>query len=384
MGVQTDSLTKATIHLGHITHNLKLFQALVGARPMWPAIKANAYGHGMQIVARHLIDSGYGTLCVAHIGEALELIDAGIKARYLLLSATLPEHSEWIVKNRCEPALCTYEMLEALAWDTKRLSIPVSVHLMVDTGMGRIGLQPEAVPAFLERCRAFPLIKVRGLMSHFPCADEADKHLSRVEIGRFKSLIEASQTHGIEFRHMANSAAILDLPESYFDAVRPGIAIYGLRPSWDISNPIVEELKPVLEWKTRITFLKEVPTGTGLSYGHAFHTRRPSLIATLPVGYGDGLSRNLSNNLEMLVRGVRCPQVGRITMDQTLIDVTTLRGQVELGDEVVIIGRQGNVEVTADELAARLGTINYEIVTAISQRVQRVIVKESAPSRSAN
>ena len=174
---------------------------------------------------------------------------------------------------------------------------------------------------------------------------------------------------------MANSAAIFDLPGSYFDVVRPGISIYGLRPSWEIANPRVEELKPVLEWKTQITFLKEVPAGTGLSYGHTFHTKQPSLIATLPVGYGDGLNRNLSNNFDLLVRGVRCPQVGRITMDQTLIDVTALRGCVELGEEVVIMGRKGKEEVTADELANKLGTINYEIVSTITRRIPRVIVE---------
>ena len=150
--------------------------------------------------------------------------------------------------------------------------------------------------------------------------------------------------------------------------------MYGLRPSSEIENPRVDELQPVLEWKTRVTFLKEVPTGTGLSYGHAFHTKRPSLIATVPAGYADGLSRNLSNRCDLLIRGVRCPQVGRITMDMTLIDVTELRGKIELGDEVVIIGRQGAEEVTADELAGKLGTINYEIVTCISHRVPRVTV----------
>lgn len=173
---------------------------------------------------------------------------------------------------------------------------------------------------------------------------------------------------------MANSAAIFDLPGAGFDAVRPGIAIYGLPPSREIVNPRVAELRPVLEWKTRITFLKEVAAGTGLSYGHRFHTQRASLIATLPVGYGDGLSRSLTNNLEVLVHGVRCPQVGCITMDQSLVDVTLLRGKVALGDEVVLIGRQGDEEVTADELAERLGTINYEIVTGIAQRVPRVEV----------
>ena len=174
---------------------------------------------------------------------------------------------------------------------------------------------------------------------------------------------------------MANSAAVFDLPESHFDAVRPGIAIYGLRPSAEIQNRRARDLEPVLEWKTRITFLKEVPAGFGLSYGHAFHTQRPSLIATVPVGYADGLRRSLSNNLEVLVRGMRCPQVGRITMDMSLIDVTALRGEVALGDEVVLIGRQGTEDLTADQMAAKLGTINYEVVSAISHRVPRVAVE---------
>ncbi|UCH48994.1 MAG: alanine racemase [Betaproteobacteria bacterium] len=371
------SLTKALIHLDHLTHNLELLQGLVGERPMWPAIKANAYGHGVDVVARHLVGLGYQTLCVAHVTEAIELIEAGIDATYLLLSASAPEHSESIVSHGCEPVVCTHEMLEALATAAQRLSTSVAIHLKVDTGMGRIGIQPDEVPAFLHRCSALPRVQVRSLMSHFCCADETDKTLSNQAIERFQQLVSEARASGINSFHMANSAAIFDLPASYFDVVRPGIAIYGLRPSWEISNPLVEELKPVLEWRTQITFLKEVPAGIGLSYGHTFHTERPSLIATLPVGYGDGLHRGLSNKCEMLVRGVRCPQVGRITMDQTLIDVTALRGQIGLGEEVVIIGGQGDEVITADELADKLGTINYEIVTAILERVQREIVTGS-------
>jgi alanine racemase len=200
--------------------------------------------------------------------------------------------------------------------------------------------------------------------------------LSLQQIEKFQHIREMTGVFGIEDYHMANSAGIFDLPGSYFDSVRPGIAIYGLPPSKEILNHRVHELKPVLAWKTQVTFLKEVPAHTGLSYGHAFHTRRPSLIATVPVGYGDGLSRNLSNNMEMLVQGVRCPQVGRITMDQSLLDVTQLRGKVKQGDEVVIIGQQGKEMIIADELATKLGTINYEVVTSIAQRVHRVIVAE--------
>ncbi len=373
------NLTKAFIHLDRLTHNVRLLKQLVGKRPLWPAIKANAYGHGIEAVARHLVGLGYHTLCVAEVYEAIVLLEAGVRARFLLLSATRPEHSEAIVEYECEPVVCTAEMLDALAREAQKRGRQVSVHIAIDTGMGRVGIYPAEVPAFIERARALPSLRVRGLMSHFPCADQADKAPSLEEIAQFRRVIETTRGRNIEdieVRHMANSAAIFDLPDAYFDAVRPGIAIYGLRPSWEIANPRVMELKPVLEWKTQVTFLKEVPAGTGLSYGHAFHTTQPSLIATVPVGYGDGLSRNLSNNFEALVGGVRCPQVGRITMDQCLIDVTALRGQVELGDEVVIIGRQGKEEVTADELAEKLGTINYEIVTAISQRVPRVVVAD--------
>jgi alanine racemase len=268
-------------------------------------------------------------------------------------------------------------MVEALARAARKAGKRIAVHLKVDTGMGRIGVRPEDVLAFLERCRAFPSLQVRGLMSHFPRAEEKEKTYSLEQLERFRCVIAATKAYGIEVRHMANSAAILDLPDAHFDAARPGIALYGLSPSQEIINPLVQELKPVLEWKTRVTFLKEVPAGTGLSYGHAFHTTRQSLIATIPVGYAEGLRRQLSNKIELLVRGVRCPQVGRITMDMSLIDVSALRGQVAIGDEVAIIGRQGVEEITADELATKLGTINYEVVSAISQRIPRVAVEET-------
>jgi alanine racemase len=367
-------LTKAYIHLDHLTDNLRLLQALAGKRMIWPVLKANAYGHDALIVASHLIRAGCKTFCVADVQEAAALADAGVQATFVVLSATLPQHSEALVAYDCEPVVCTLEIIQALAVAAEKARKQISVHLKVDTGMGRLGIRPEEAVAFLRRCRDFPWLKVRGLMSHFPRADETDKRYSLEQLARFRQVEQSITGYGIETRHMANSAAIFDLPESHFDAVRPGIALYGLPPSATMANGRVSELKPVLEWKSQIIFLKEVAAGAGLSYGHAYHTQKPSLIATVPIGYGDGLARNLSNELEVLVRGVRCPQVGRITMDMSLIDVTALRGQVEPGDEVVIIGRQGNEKITAEELAAKLGSINYEIVTCISHRVPRVAV----------
>ena len=345
---------------------------------MWPCVKSNAYGHGAILVSRYLVSLGYDTLGVADVDEGIALAEAGIDATFIIFPESLPEQSETIVAQGFQPAVSNYEVLESLSQQAVKRRRVVSVHVKVDTGMARIGLQPEQLPKFLERCRELPGVHVRALMSHFACADEADKTFSHDQIERFEQVAATAKHFEVDLRHMANSAAILDLPTSHFDAVRPGIAVYGLRPSAEIVNPRVNALRPILDWKTRVTFLKEVPGGTGLSYGHTAHTRGPSLIATLPVGYADGLSRNLSNRTEVLVHGRRCPQVGRITMNLTLIDVTSLRGRVAVGDEVVIVGRQGESEISADELAEKLGTINYEVVTGISYRVPRLIANEEA------
>ena len=379
MDCRTSHATGVFIRLDHLAHNMRLLQELVGHRLLWPAIKANAYGHGAELVGRHLVRLGYNQLCVAHVAEAIDLLEAGVPARFLVLSATLPEDSEDIVAYGCEPVVCTLEMVEALAGAAARAGKRVAVHLKVDTGMGRIGIRPDEVLAFLTRCRDFPGVVVRGLMSHFPLAPEADKSFAHQQIAIFQHVQEVTRAYGIRRYHLANSAAIFDLPEAYCDAARPGIAIYGLKPSPTTVNPRVHELKPVLEWKTRITYLKEVPAGTGLSYGHTFHTAHPSLIATVPVGYGDGLSRRLSNNLTLMVGGRHCPQVGQICMDQSLVDVTALRGRVKVGDEVVIVGQQGQATVTVEELADKLGTVHYEVVTAIANRVPRIAIGSSHP-----
>ena len=369
-------LTKVYLYLDRLTGNMKLLQQQAGNRELWPCIKANAYGHGADIIARHLYRLGYSTFCVADVAEAIALLDAGIEATFVVLSAMLPEHIPALVRHGCEPVLCTHELIDALADEAERSGKSVAMHIKIDTGMGRIGIRPEQLNEFVAHCRARPSLHLRGIMSHFACADEADKKFSFEQIAIFKAALAAAGCERLVIRHMGNSAAILDLPEAGFDVCRPGIAVYGLRPSADIINPAVDRLQPVLEWKTRIVFLKEVPAGVGLSYGRSFFTERPSLIATVPVGYGDGFSRALSDNVDMLIGGRRCPQVGRITMDMSLVDVTELRGAVAIGDEAVIIGRQGGLFIGADELAEKLGTINYEIVTAISQRSPRTVVRE--------
>ncbi|MGR9072472.1 MAG: alanine racemase [Gammaproteobacteria bacterium] len=369
-------LTRAFLHLDRLSRNIELLRRLAGNRPLWPCIKANAYGHGADIIAGHLLALGCDVFCVADVGEALALKESGIEARFIVMSAMLPEHSESIVGNGFEPVVCTREMAVSLAREAKIKGKTVPVHVKVDTGMGRIGIRPDEAAAFVELLGSHPELEIKGLMSHFCCADEADKSVSYRQIRDFKTVSETLAHQGIPIRHMANSAAIFDLPEAGFDAARPGISIYGLVPSAEIINPAVRDLEPVLEWKSRVTFLKEAEEGAGLSYGHDYRTPRRSLIATIPVGYGDGFSRRLSGKAEFLIGGVRCPQVGRITMDMCLADVTALRGKIQLGDEVVVIGEQGGERISADDLARKLGTINYEIVTGISQRVPRIALGE--------
>jgi len=375
MGGDLQHPTRAAIHLDRLGHNLRLLRELAGGRPVWAVVKANAYGHGAVPIARELVALGCDVLCVAHPSEALELRESEVRARFLLMTAALPEASEAIAAHGFEPAICTRETAEALSRAAERASRRVDVHVKVDTGMGRVGIRPDEVPAFLALCRGLPGLRVRGLMSHVPRADEADQRFSREQTAGFAKLRDATRGAGDLVYHMANSAAVFDLPDSHLDAVRTGVALFGLAPSADTANPRVRELQPVLEWTTRITFLKEVAAGTGLSYGHAFVAPRASLIATLPVGYGDGLRRNLSNRMDVLVGGVRCPQVGRITMDQTLVDVTAVRGRVALGDPAVLLGRQGDQTIGADEWARRLGTISYEVATAVATRVPRVPVR---------
>lgn len=369
---RTTHLTQAIINLGHLRHNLHLLQKLAGNRPLFPAIKANGYGHGSDLIARQLVQLGYTTLCTAHISEAAELVERGIEATFIILSPTLPENSDYLVHYGFQPVVCTLEQLRALAEEADRQTRQVAIHVKVDTGMGRMGLFPEQVPAFLDECAKYERIIVQGICSHFPRADEDDHAFSNQQIERFARLRNATARYNIPLYHFANSAALFALPAAHFDAVRPGIAIYGLKPAAAMQLPELAELKPVLSLKSRITFVKDVPADTGISYGHIYSTERPSRIATIPVGYGDGLSRRLSNGFEVLVGGVRCPQVGRICMDQCMIDVTALGETVALGDEVVIIGEQGGETITADELAAKQHTINYEIVTAISGRVPRI------------
>ncbi len=365
-------LTRAIIDLKKFDYNMELLKRLADNRTMYPAIKANAYGHGSEMISRHLLARGYTVQCVAHLPEAIELIEKGIKAKFIVLSPTVPDNAEYFAKYDLEPVICTVDMLKALDSAGEKVSKQINAHVKIDTGMGRVGMDINDLKIFFEEADRCKNVNIVSMMSHFPKADERDKTFSRKQYNKFLDGMDIAKRYGVKVFHFANSAAIFDLPESHFDIVRPGISIYGLKPSLDILNTEVNKLKPILTLESRITYLKNVPEGTGISYGHTYHTKRPSVIATLPVGYGDGLMRALSNKLDVLINGRYCPQVGRICMDQCLIDVTSIKSTVKIGDRVVIIGEMDGNVITADELAGKANTINYEITTNIQRRVPRI------------
>jgi len=333
-------------------------------------VKADGYGHGSVEVSRSALERGADCLGVALPEEGHHLRKAGIDVPILVLSVIQPGEAYKVVDSHLDQTVCSQELAEALDQEAGKASVRVNVHIKVDTGMGRIGVEPQDVCDFVRRIQRLKNLNLTGLFTHFASADQADKSFSRKQIEVFNRVVRELQLTGIEVpkKHMANSAGILDLPESYYDLVRPGIMIYGLYPSGEVSRSI--ELEPAMTLKTRISFLKTVPPGTPISYGRTFVTGKETKVATLPLGYGDGYSRLLSNRGEVLIHGHRAPLIGRVCMDMCMIDVSGVE-PVNVGDEVVLFGE----DLSVNEIAAKVGTINYEIVCAVGKRVPRIHVQ---------
>ncbi|RMG15404.1 MAG: alanine racemase [Deltaproteobacteria bacterium] len=332
-------------------------------------VKANAYGHGALPVARALEAKGVEWFGVALVEEGIALRQGGIRAPILVLGGAYEGGWEAMRAFDLCPVVFTEAHLEAA-----RCHGPLAVHVKVDTGMGRIGVLPEALPAFLRRAKRSAGVRVEGLLTHFANADLADDSVTRAQIAAFEAALAEARAAGLEPRwiHLANSAAVLRMTRHLgsHTLVRPGLMLYGYPPSPELRNL---GLEPVATWVTKIIHLKEVPKGFRVSYGQTWEAPRRSRIATLPVGYADGYFRAFGNRAEVLVRGRRCPVVGRVCMDMCMVDVTSLP-EVAVGEEVVLLGRQGEEEVSADELAGHAGTISYEILCAIGDRVPRLVV----------
>ncbi|HET6371161.1 MAG TPA: alanine racemase [Nitrospiria bacterium] len=361
--------TFAEIDLQALASNLKQVSACVGKRKIMGVVKANAYGHGAARVARHLEVFGVGMLGVAYLVEAVELREAGINLPILLLAGCQVEEIPDLLKHRLTPVVFDEAVLEALGRHAVKENVRLPIHVKIDTGMGRIGVRGEGIVSFIEKAVQTPGIQVEGILSHFAEADIEDRSFAVEQIRIMKEARDALLERGIKipYSHMANSAAVMELPEAHFNLVRPGLMLYGYSP-FEKRGPL--SIRPILRLLTRISALKRVPEGTSISYGRTFTTRRESLIATLPIGYADGYPRSLSNRGEMIIRGKRVAVVGRVCMDMTMIDVTAVP-DVSLGDRVTVIGEEGSVRIWADELARWASTIPYEILCGIGRRVPR-------------
>jgi alanine racemase len=352
------------------------------------AVKANAYGHGLLEVARQALETGADALGVARMPEGLALRDAGIDAPVLVFGFTPPSDVEALVRHDLIQTVYTLDTARAYAERIGKSGGRLKVHLKVDTGMGRLGILPDSrryvEPGMAVSDHAVQEVTdiaslkeltLEGIFTHFASSDSADKSFAEQQFDTFMAFLGQLKRAGLEFelRHAANSGAIIDMPHTHLDMVRAGVLLYGLYPSDEVDKSRIE-LTPVMTLKARIAHLKKVPAGFPVSYGMTHTTQAPTTIATVPVGYADGFNRRLSNRGHMLVRGQKAPIVGRVCMDLTMIDVGHIPGVV-VEDEVVIVGRQANETITADELAGLLDTINYEITSAITARVPRVYLK---------
>ena len=366
--------TVAEIDLDAIAFNVRQTRKLVGPDVrICAAVKADAYGHGVIPVSRTILEGGVKMLGVATMEEALELRAAGIPAPILLLQCVPEGDIPEIVRNDVGAMVCSRSFASQLSDESLQADKRTKVHIKVDTGMGRVGIQADETVGLARELSAMPGIEIEGIFTHFACADEESQAFTQKQIADFRRVIDSVEAAGVHipFRHAANSAGMLNVPESHFNMVRPGIMLYGLYDSGFVSRK--PELRQAMTLKTGIVFLKELASGSTVSYGRTYTTKRRSLVATIPIGYADGYNRRLSNCAPALVRGMRVPVIGRICMDQTMLDVTDVPG-VSIGDEVVLYGRQGEQEIAMEEIESILGTISYEIVCSVSKRVPRVYV----------
>lgn len=368
--------TVAEIDLDAVGHNVRAFRSWLPKKTgIMAVVKANAYGHGAEPVAREALQNGATHLAVSTLDEAIELQETGIDVPILVMSY-IPERglSEAIARGIRITVYHPDHLQQVIAAATAA-NIQAILHLKADTGMGRLGARLHEMPKLVQKVLAHKCLLLEGLFTHFACADEKDKSHTHQQAQRFARILQACEQLGAQFSlvHCGNSATAIDLPQYGFNMVRVGISLYGLYPSPEVSRTNVS-LQPVMSLKTRIVHLKRVPAGTGISYGTTYRSAKEETIATLPIGYADGFNRLLSNRGSALVRGRRVPIVGRICMDQTMLALPEDL-DANLGDEVVLYGRQGVEEIHVDEIAALLGTINYEITCMVSRRVPRVYTR---------
>lgn len=369
------SLTYAEVDLSAVRDNIKAIRTRVGGRvKIMPAVKANGYGHGAVQVSRECVESGADALCVSCVEEGIELRDEGLCVPIMTLGCSSNDAAGSLVEYGIESTLCDFDFAKILSDEASKIGRNASVHIKVDTGMGRIGVRPDEAVDLVKAVASLPWINIVGMFTHFPCSDEDDRSFTLSQIETFRQTAVRLKQIGIEIPllHASNSGGILAYPEADFDAVRPGIMVYGHYPSSEVAKSI--PIREALTLKSRIVFLKKAESGTSISYGRTHILKRKSKVATVPIGYGDGYFRLLSNKAEAAIRGVRVPLIGRACMDQCMFDVTDVPG-VTLGDEVILYGG-GYDYLSVSRIAQMIGTISYELLCDISQRVPRVYLNE--------
>ncbi len=368
----------AEIDLDALNENFNAVKGLLKPETkILAVVKANAYGHGAVPCARELLAAGADYLGVATIEEALELRHANIFAPILILGYSASQQAEVLISNNITPTVYTLDFAKALSDAALKLRKDCRIHIKVNTGMERLGFEPEQVNDIKTAC-SFPGLIPEGIFSHLACADSEDSSGVHRQYERFIKLTDTLTAEGLEFplRHILNSAGIFDFPQYQLEMVRPGIVLYGYYPS-DYIHTDRATLRPVMTLKTRVIHLHKALPGAKVSYGWTYTAERPTTIATLPIGYADGYNRHLSGIAKMLAGGTPVPILGRICMDQCMIDVTSVN-TISVGDEIIIIGKQGDEEITAQNLADQINTISYEILCATGKRVPRLYEKGGA------
>ncbi len=364
--------TRADVNLGNLRHNLHVVQKKASPAAVWAVLKADGYGHGAKALARTLERAGAAGVCVALVEEGIELREAGIRVPILVIGGHYGRAYDELVAHELTPVIHDPGQVEALAEEVRHRGCgPVNVHVKIDTGMARLGVTPQELPHLVEAFERWSEVRLHGLMTHYACADAGDPSHLEDQRACFEEVTTRLVSAGLGpcVRHAANSAALFAAPEHRYDIVRPGIALFGVDPRQDR-----DELLAVMRVRTEVIAVRELERGQSVGYSATWQAHRPSRIATIPMGYADGLSRSLSNRGWVLLRGRRAPLVGLVSMDMAMVDATDIPG-VAVGDECVVLGPQkgplGSDVITAREIATAIGTIPWEVLTSISRRVPR-------------
>ncbi|ASW43725.1 alanine racemase [Clostridium isatidis] len=368
----------AEINIDNLIFNINQIKMKAKNSEIIGVVKANAYGHGAIEISKILINNGIKKLAVANVVEGIELRENGINTNIMLLGLSTNISIPSILKYNLEPTVSSYEFAYALNDEAKKLNKTINIHIAIDSGMGRIGFRnkDESIEE-IEKIFLLSNIKVESIFSHFSTADAKDKSYSYEQMNIYNKILNDLEARNIKLpkKNLSNSAAIIDLEETHFNYIRPGIILYGYYPSNEVRKDNFE-IRPVLTWKTKVIYIKEVEENQYIGYNKSYKTSKKTKIATIPVGYADGYSRGLSNKGKVIINGKFAPIIGNICMDQFMVDVTDI-DDIKLEDEVILLGAAGDIKFDADDMAKLLNTISYEILCLIGRRAPRIYLKNS-------